>query len=68
MGVLCLLMMQQKMPSCKEDAMALLGREAPLTIWSYKIKASVGIQGVCKTLSAISDTGAGPYLLKENCP
>lgn len=58
-------MMHQKMPKCKEEAMALFKGEALVRAINYKIKASVSIKEVWKMLTAILSTGADPNLLKK---
>lgn len=67
MKVLCLVLMQHKMASCKEDAMDMLNREGLLRSKNYKVKISVGIKEVWKTLTAVLKIGAGPNILKGSC-
>lgn len=67
MKVQCSVMTQQNMVRCKEKAMALLKGEAHLGTRNYKVKASEGIGGVWKLLSAFLDTRAGPKVLNESC-
>lgn len=47
--------------------MALLKEEVLLKAWNYKIKASVCVKRVWKTLTAVLNTVAGPNLLKQIC-
>lgn len=58
MEALCSVMMQQKMVSCKKKAMALLKGKALLKTRNYRVKASVRIGRVWKTLTAVLDRDA----------
>lgn len=65
--VLCSVILQRKMASCKEYATALLKGKALLSARNFMTEASVRIERVRKTVNEILDTGAGPNLLKEIC-
>lgn len=65
--VLCSVMMQQNMTTCKKEAMTLLKRKALLNTRNYTVKTSAGVRRVRKLLTAIMHTGTGPSLLKRNC-
>lgn len=67
MEVLCSVMEQLKMACCKDEAMTLLKVKALLRAIDRKGSAFIDIEEVWKTLSAISDTEAGPSQAKENC-
>lgn len=63
--VQCSVMMQLKIASCKERAMALIEKEPLLRVKSNQANASVGVKDVRKTLIAFLDTGADPNLSKK---
>lgn len=66
MEVLCSLLMQQKMASSKDEVTTQLRVEAQLGARNYKDKASVGLEGVWRTLTVVLETGAVPNLLIES--
>lgn len=67
MEVLCSVMMQPKMESCIEKALAGSKEEALWKAKDCKAKALVRIERKWKVVRAVLDTGAGPNMLKETC-
>lgn len=54
------------MAVCKVEALKLLKREAFLKARNYKVKVSLCIREVEQMVIVVSDTKAGPNLLKKN--
>lgn len=66
MELMCFVMMQQKMASCKKEAMDVSKERALLRAKNYRVKAAVSIKKVCKTFKAVLDIGTYPDLLKAD--
>lgn len=67
MKVFCSVILQKRMASCKEEAMASLKKETSSKARKSIVEASAGIEEVWIMLTAALNTRKGLELLEENC-